>query len=155
MDGLDQTLVRDVMVTDVHVVSPSMSVEETAAVMEKEGHGCVVVVDEGIAVGLVTERDIVHRITAAGVNPAKVRVQDVMSSPLITIAPEATIREAAEKMSAYEIRRIVVATEDGRLVGLLTAGDIAKWLAKRADYSDPALNAIARLKIPSADSPYR
>ena len=155
MDAPAEGLVRSIMVTDVHTVWSATSVLETASIMEREGHGCVIVVDDNIAIGIVTERDIVHRVTASGIDPSKVRVQDIMSSPLITIPPGVTIKEAAQKMSAYEIRRIVVASEDGRLFGLLTAGDIAKWLAKQADYSDPALNAIARLKVPSAEAPYR
>ena len=151
----EASLVREIMVADVHTVGPSASVRDVAAVMEREGHGCVIVVAGSIALGIVTERDIVHRVTAAGVDPSKIRAQDIMSTPLITIRPEATVREAAQKMSSYEIRRIVVVSADGRIVGLLTVGDIAGWLAKAADYSDPALNAIARLKVPSSAAPYR
>ena len=54
--------------------------------------------------------------------------------------------DAAERMSAYGIRRIVVVHDDVALAGLLTAGDLAKWLAMMKGYSDSALNAIARLK---------
>ncbi len=150
-----ERLVGDIMVTDVHAVGTKATVKDTAAVMAREGHGCVIVVRANIAVGMVTERDIVHKVTSMGVDPSKIRVEDIMSTPLITISPEATIMEAAEKMSEYEIRRIVVVSEDGRLVGLLTAGDIARWLAKQKDYSDPALNAIARLKTPPTAGPYQ
>ncbi len=143
------------MVTDVHVVRTKTTVKEAAAVMAKEGHGCVIVVRADIAVGIVTERDIVHKVTSEGVDPSKIRVEDIMSTPLITVTPEVTIMEAAEKMSSFEIRRIVVVGDNGRLVGLLTAGDIARWLAKQKDYSDPALNAIARLKMSSTGGPYR
>lgn len=143
------------MVTDVHAVGPSVSVRELAAVMEREGHGCVIVVVGSVALGIVTERDIVHRVTAAGADPAKIRAQDIMSAPLITIHPDATVKDAAEKMSSYEIRRIVVSTDEGRIVGILTAGDIARWLAKSAEYADSALNAIARLKVPSPGAPYQ
>ena len=151
----EERLVGDIMVTDVHTVNTKTTVKDTAAVMAREGHGCVIVVRVDIAVGMVTERDIVHKVTGEGVDPSKIRVEDIMSSPLITISPEATIMEAAEKMSAFEIRRIVVVNEGGRLLGLLTAGDIARWLAKQKGYSDPALNAIARLKTSSTGGPYR
>ena len=154
-EASEETLVSEIMVTDVHVVGPTLSVKDTAVIMEREGHGCVIVVNENIAIGIVTERDIVHRVTAAGVDASKIRVEDIMTTPLVTIQRGATIVEAAEKMSAYEIRRLVVVTEDGRLLGLLTAGDIATWLAKEADYSDATLNAIARLKVPSREAPYR
>ncbi len=151
----EERLVGDIMVTDVHAVDVRTSVRDTARIMAKEGHGCVIVVTGDIAVGIVTERDIVHKVTSEGVDPSKVLIEDIMSTPLITTLPQATILEAAEKMSAYEIRRIVVVDENGRLLGLLTAGDIARWLAKQRAYADPALNAIARLKKSSSGGPYR
>lgn len=142
-----EKLVEDIMVRDVHTVDSQSSVKEAAQVMAKEGHACVIVVSGEYAVGIVTERDIVHKITADGIDPSKVRVEDIMTSPLVIISPKATIREAAEKMSIYEVRKIVVTDKSGRMVGLLTAGDLAKWLAKQRNYADPTLNAIARLKV--------
>lgn len=150
-----ETVVEDIMVRDVHVVDREATVRETASIMAKEGHGCVIVVNAEYALGIVTERDIVQKITADGIDPAKIKVEDIMSSPLITISPKATILEAAEKMSVYEVRKIVVIDELGRMVGVLTAGDLAKWLAKQRNYKDPALNAIARLNVGSrTTSPY-
>ncbi|HZW54705.1 MAG TPA: CBS domain-containing protein [Nitrososphaerales archaeon] len=143
--------VEEIMVRDVHTVDCESSVKETARLMADEGHGCVIVVRAQLAVGIVTERDIVHKITADAIDPSKVRVEDIMSAPVVTISYKATIGEAAEKMSVYEIRRIVVVNEHERMVGLLTAGDLAKWLAKQKNYADPTLNAIARLK---AGGPY-
>ena len=78
-----------------------------------------------------------------------------MSTPLITVRATATIREVAEKMCVYEIRKMVVTDDQGRLVGLVTAGDLANWLAEQKNYSDPALNAIARLKMSCDNGPYR
>lgn len=148
-------LVGDVMTTDVHVVKAGSSVKDTAAVMAREGHGCVIVVNGAFALGMVTERDIVHKVTSEGADPAKVRVDDIMSTPLITIPPDATLLEAARKMTEYEIRRIVVVDGMGRLLGLLTAGGIANWLARQKNYADPSLNAMARLRRPSPEAPYR
>ncbi|MDG6915382.1 MAG: CBS domain-containing protein [Nitrososphaerota archaeon] len=153
--GLGAIRVKDIMVTDVHAVGVGTSVKETAAIMAREGHGCVIVVDRGIAVGIVTERDIVRKVTGEGVDPSRVRVQDIMSTPLITVSPSATVLEAAEMMSEYEVRRTVVVDDEGRLVGLLAAGDIARWLAQQKNYEDAALNAIARLKTSSTGGPYR
>lgn len=143
-------MTRDVVVADVHA-----TVRSVAKIMEEKGHGCLIVVSGSLAVGIVTERDIVHKVTAEGVDPSKVLVEDIMSTPLITVASTTKIREVAEKMCVYEIRRMVVADEMGKVVGLVTAGDLAKWLAAQKNYTDPALNAIARLKFPSDISPYR
>lgn len=150
-----ESLVQEIMVTDVHAVGMDDSVKDTAAMMATEKHGCAIIVSSGIAVGIVTERDIVHKVTSEGVDPSKVHVQDIMSTPLITVSPMATVMEAAEKMSRYEVRRMVVVDGEGKLVGVLAAGDIARWLAKQKDYADSSLNAMARLKTSSTGSPYR
>lgn len=150
----NETLVEEIMETDVHTVDCESTVKDAATVMAEEGHGCVIVIRDRTAVGIVTERDIVHKITADAIDPSKIRVEDIMSSPLVTISPKAEIRKAAERMSLYEIRRIVVADELGRMVGLLTAGDLAEWLAKQKNYSDPMLNAIARIKRVGTGGPY-
>jgi CBS domain-containing protein len=149
-----ETFVDEIMSTDVHVVDCHETVRTTASIMAKEGHGCVVVLRDDLAVGIVTEQDIVQKVTADGIDPSKILVEDIMSSPLVTISPKATVQQAAEKMSAYEIRKVVVVNDFGSMVGLLTAGDLAKWLAKKRNYSDPTLNAIARLKSSDVSSPY-
>lgn len=143
------------MTTLLLTVSPSMTVQDTAKLMAARAHGCVLVVEGNRAIGIITERDIVRQITAEDVDPSKVRAGDIMSTPLVTIPLGSAVSEAAEKMSAYGIRRIVVVREDGALAGLLTAGDIAKWLAKQKNYSDSALNAIARLKRTGTGGPYK
>ncbi len=130
------------------------SVKEVAALMSKKAHGCVLVVEGDRAIGIITERDIVRQIASEGIDPSKVRAADIMSTPVVTIPVESTILEAAERMSAYGIRRIVVVHEDRALAGLLTAGDLAKWLAKQKNYSDSALNAIARMKKAGTGGPY-
>lgn len=134
------------MASSVLTVESTATVREAAVLMSKKAYGCVLVVEGDRAIGIITERDIVRQITAEGVDPSKVRAADIMSTPLVTIPVNSTVMEAAERMSAYGIRRIVVVNEDGALAGLLTAGDLAKWLAKQKNYSDSALNAIARLK---------
>ena len=63
-----------------------------------------------------------YKVTAESVDPNKVLVEDIMSTPLITVTSTAKIGEVAEKMCAYEIRRMVVADEMGKVVGLVTAG---------------------------------
>jgi CBS domain-containing protein len=137
-----QTIMSDIVVG----VDQDTQVKEAALLMRKKGYGCLIVVSGTTAMGIVTERDIVHKITAEGVNPSKVFIQDIMSTPLITVDVKATIRQVAEKMSEYGVRRIVVTEREGRLAGLVTAGDLAKWLAAQKDYLDPTLNAIARIR---------
>lgn len=146
--------VQEIMTANVITVDATATVKEAAVLMSKKAHGCVLVVEGNHAIGIITERDIVRQITAEGVDPSKVRAADIMSTPLVTIPVNSTILEAAERMIAFGIRRIVVVHEDGALAGLLTAGDLAKWLARQKGYSDSALNAIARLKKGGTGGPY-
>lgn len=141
-----EELVKDIMEKKVQTVDLNTNVKRSADVMAKKGCGCVVVVQEKIAVGIVTERDLVSKVIADGLDPAKVLVRDIMSTPLITIHPEAKLTEAANLMSEYKIRRVVVTGEDGSLAGIVTAGDLARTLAESKKYSDVTLNAIARMK---------
>ena len=69
-----------------------------------------------------------------------------MSSPVITVKVKATVTEAAEIMSDYGVRKLPVVDESGKLAGVITSLELARWLAKRNDFQDPALNALARLK---------
>jgi len=141
------------MEENVQTIDLNANVKKGAAVMAKKGIGSLVVVQEGRAVGIVTERDLVSKIIADGLDPAKVLVRDIMSTPLITIQPDAKIAEAARLMNEYKIRRVVVTAADGSLAGIVTASDLARVLAERKDYSDTTLNAIARA---SADKgPYQ
>ncbi len=155
MEGNDgEEHVEDVMSSKVVSIDRSATVKEAAHVMERRKCSCLVVLQGNSAVGIVTERDLVRKILAEGIDPAKVLVSDVMSTPLVTIEAGATVTQAAEKMSDYLIRRLVVVGLNGGLVGLITAGDIAKLLAKKASYTDSALNALARMKAGGTGGPY-
>ena len=127
------------MEENVQTIDLNANVKKGAAVMAKKGIGSLVVVQEGRAVGIVTERDLVSKIIADGLDPAKVLVRDIMSTPLITIQPDAKIAEAARLMNEYKIRRVVVTAADGSLAGIVTASDLARVLAERKDYSDMTL----------------
>ena len=74
----------------------------------------------------MTETDIVRKVVANGLDPHKVEVGDVMSSPVITIHPTATLKEAATVMKERHIKKIPVITEERKLVGIITQSDIVK-----------------------------
>lgn len=147
------TSVMDIMVRDVPVVSVDENVKNAAVLMEKKDYGCLIVVDEGVAVGILTESDIVLKVTAEGVDPSKVLAQDIMSTPIINVMSDATIAEAAEKMSTFKVRKLVVTDENSRLIGLVTSIDLAKWLSAQKNYSDLTLNALAKVG-PAEGGPY-
>ena len=149
-----EPLVANVMTKSVISVDLDTSVKDCSKLMAKKGVSCAVVTQAGSAMGIVTERDLVSKVLAEAVDPTKVRVRDVMSTPLITIPPAAALTEAASMMAGYRVRRLVVV--DGRsMVGIITTGDIARWLAENQGYREAKLNAMARYKEGMQDGPYQ
>ena len=118
-------VVRDVMSPCPRTLAPEATLIDAALVMRREDIGDVLVCEEcDRLVGIVTDRDIVVRALAEGRDPAATRVADVCSRDLVTIEPGDSVGAAVRLMREKAIRRIPVA-ENGRVVGVLTIGDIA------------------------------
>jgi CBS domain-containing protein len=115
--------IRQVMTSNPHCVSPNDSIESAARIMRDEDAGAVPVVDNGRAVGIVTDRDIVVRAVAEG-GQLNRPVRDIVTSRLVSVSPAASTREAAALMSEHQIRRLPV-VENDRLVGIVSLGDLA------------------------------
>jgi CBS domain-containing protein len=74
----------------------------------------------------LTDRDIVTRVVAEGLDPRTVRVTEVASKDLVTVDPQQDLDEALRLMAQHQIRRLPVVAEDGRVVGVLAQGDVAQ-----------------------------
>ncbi|MFB3814455.1 MAG: CBS domain-containing protein [Terriglobales bacterium] len=116
--------VREIMTPNVKYVAPDTSLDEVAQVMRDEDVGVVPVIDNGELCGVITDRDIVVRCVAEGNDPAEVEADEVLSENVQTIEPDEDVAEAARIMAEEQIRRLPV-VEGGRLVGMLSLGDIA------------------------------
>ena len=117
--------VKDVMVTDLVTIKADISVKKAVKVMNDFEIGCLIVVKNGEAIGIITERDILKRIVVEGRDPEKTLVGDIMSKPLIVTSPETSLEEAIEAMFKHKIKKLPV-VEGGKLVGLVTFTDIAR-----------------------------
>ena len=156
MAEAQEPAVKELMESKVASVELNSNVRDCAKMMAKRGVSCAVIVTQGGgAAGIVTERDLVTKVIADGLNPAKVLVRDIMSTPLITISPDAKMSDAAELMSQYMIRRLIVVGQDGNLPGIIPSGDLARALAKQHDFKEAALNALARVKSAATGGPYQ
>ncbi|HIH76091.1 MAG TPA: CBS domain-containing protein [Methanomassiliicoccales archaeon] len=120
-----EILVREVMSSRPRTGRPDMTVKEAAALMLREGVGSLIVLEGGEPVGILTERDILYKVVAVGKVPSRTKVERVMSSPVITIAPGSNVSIAAKRMSDLHMRRLPV-VENGKLIGMLTEKDILK-----------------------------
>lgn len=117
---------------DVSTIDRAASVRAAARVMVERNVGSVVVTREGAAEGILTEGDVARRVVAIGLDPDATPVHAVMSAPLATIEPSASVETAAEKMRALRLKRLVVVL-DQQVRGIVTATDIA--------YAAPSLSA--------------
>jgi CBS domain-containing protein len=124
-------LVRDVMKKSVISIDSSMTVQDAAKMMDDASIGAIVVIENGIAIGIITERDITRRIVAKG-KPLSTNIKDVMSSPLVLINPDDSVWDAAQLMKSRRIHRIP-AVKDNRLVGIVTTSDIVKLCSIGSD----------------------
>jgi CBS domain-containing protein len=117
-------LVRDVMSSPVIAMGEDAPANRVAELMDKHDLGCIIVTNkEGKPLGIITERDLVVRVLAKNVKPDTLKANEVMTSPLITIEPDATISDAARKMSKLDIRRLGVIYKK-QITGLLSSKDI-------------------------------
>lgn len=117
-------LVHDIMKKNVISIDSSMTVSDAAKMMDDASIGAIVVLENGIAVGIITERDLVRRIIAKG-KPLSTNVKVAMSSPLIVINPDDSVWDLAQLMKTRKIHR-VPAVKDSRLVGMVTTSDVVR-----------------------------
>lgn len=116
--------VEDVMSTPLITIKDTDTVLAAAKLMKKNEIGSVVVVDKaGKPRGLITERDVVRRVSALDLLPSKVQAGKSMTKAPTTIESSANVTDAAKKMREMKIRRLVV-VQGGKLMGIITSNDI-------------------------------
>ncbi|MHB8735649.1 MAG: CBS domain-containing protein [Terriglobales bacterium] len=118
-------LVRDVMSRRLHTARPAESVLQAARRMRAADVGALAIVDAaGRLLGVLTDRDVVLRCVAAGRAAAGCRIGTILSGDLVTIEADAPLENAARLMAEHKVRRLPV-LHCGRLVGMISLGDIA------------------------------
>ncbi|MGN7174790.1 CBS domain-containing protein [Paenibacillus sp. FSL R5-0490] len=115
--------IRDIMTDQVESCSLLDNVYEVAVKMKELNVGAIPIVDSDKLVGMITDRDIVLRCVAEK-HPASSKVEDIMSSHLVTVSSDTEAREAARLMAEHQIRRLPV-VEGDKLVGIVSLGDFA------------------------------
>jgi CBS domain-containing protein len=117
-------IVRDIMSRPPVTAGETDDASKVSKLMLQHDIGCVIVLDKsGKPSGIITERDIVQRVAAKNILSSDVRATEVMSKPIVTISPGASVNDAAKLMNQRRIRRLAV-IESGKLVGVLTQKDI-------------------------------
>ncbi|MCX8171367.1 MAG: CBS domain-containing protein [Candidatus Bathyarchaeota archaeon] len=105
--------------------------DSVSSVIEKmitNNIGAVIIMSGGNPIGIITERDIIEKVTKSNRDPSKIRAEEIMSSPLISIEVDKTVKEALTLMRNKKIRRLGV-TRKGKLIGIITERRVLEALA--------------------------
>lgn len=132
--------VKDYMDEKVPTVDKNTVVTEASKTLRESGKGYIIVLDEGYPAGIVTEKDFVNKVLAEELNPKKVTLKEIMSSPLISIDPEADLLQASHFMHENNIRRLPV-VKDKIIYGVITSRQIAQSCG---DYVDKSIRDILK-----------
>jgi CBS domain-containing protein len=133
---------KDLMSREVEVIHPNATIAEAAQRMEALDVGPLPVCDGERLIGMLTDRDITVRATAAGQDPKTTPVRDVMTPEVLYCFEDQDAEEAATLMEDHQIRRLPVLNREHRLVGIVTLGDLALELDRAT--SGEVLEQVSR-----------
>ncbi len=124
-------LVSDIMKKKIISIDESETIKKAASMMTEAEIGSIIITKDNIPVGILTERDFVTKITSKEIS-LSVPVSQVMTHPLLVIAPNQTVWEVAEIMKNMGIHRVAV-QEGGKIIGMVTTTDLVKIVCIGSD----------------------
>jgi CBS domain-containing protein len=140
------TTVRHVIRKKLETIGPSSTAQEAAKRMRSKKISSLVVVERGDApVGIVTERDLVRHVCSKDISSDSVLIQEIMSSPIVTIDVNASIEQAADKMIQNMVRHLLI-VEDGRIYGIITPSDFTIYLTENLNMDEVNARILQSLK---------
>jgi len=125
---------RDAMTKDPVCCTLDATIAQVARMMVDRDCGAIPVVDDLVArrpIGIITDRDIVVRTLANGLDPLGMSVQACMTAPAVTLLDDARLDECMELLELGQIRRVIVIDHAGACVGIIAQADIARFASKR------------------------
>jgi len=124
--GVIQRPLAVIMNRTVRTIGPEATLADAAVMMRDVQVGALLVVSDGVHVGMISETDLVRKAMAAGVNPGERRVSSIMSHPVITIEIDRSAHDASDLMAEHGIRHLPV-MQDGQLVGMISVRDLLRY----------------------------
>ena len=124
----------------LHTIAPAATVQEAVGMMNSRKIGCLVVLENDRLAGIFTERDVLTRVVAGGLDPRSCSVASVMTTDLRTITPDTALDEAMLLISERRVRHLPV-VENDRVTGLVSIGDINKWAVDHLKFETESLRS--------------
>jgi CBS domain-containing protein len=122
--------VRDIMIRAVATIEHDKTAKDVALLLAEKNISSLVVVKNGEPIGLVTERDLARKVSTTDKKSSEVPLSELMSPNFRWVEPMTSIEDAVQKMLNKNIRRLLV-LENGKLVGIITETDLAKYLRSK------------------------
>ncbi|MGD1005149.1 MAG: CBS domain-containing protein [Methanoregulaceae archaeon] len=115
---------NEVMRSNPTTISSGATVAQAAAAMCHDDVGSCIVLQRNLPIGIVTEQDINCKVVAKDLKPSNVHVNEIMSTPLITVRADKTVGDAATMMVKHRVRRLPVIDEKKKVIGIVTVRDL-------------------------------
>jgi len=142
------TLPKSLVQQNLHKVTPDTKVHEAAALMFREDIGALIVEKEGKLVGLLSERDLMNRLLVGRLRPQETLVGDIMSTRLVTIKKEETVKQALQLMSTFHIRHIPVVDENQTPIAMLSFRDLFALRLEQLEQENETIASLVKTDTP-------
>ena len=131
--------VAELMTREVEFIAPDAPVSAAAELMGELDVGAVPVGGPADLRGIVTDRDLLYRVVARGLDASKVRIEEVLSAPVVTCREEDSVQAVLDLMAANHLRRLPVVDAGGRVTGWITLADLARAMLHGSEALQSAL----------------
>jgi CBS domain-containing protein len=153
-----QDATKEIMSTHLETIDVTENAQDVAKKMDSKRISSVLVIDRDKKseepIGIVTERDLVKRVCALGISSKEVGVREIMSSPIATVEPEATVETAADLMLTNKVRHLLVVDEEtSKPVGIIAPSDLNKYLRANIDMDEVNARILEAIKAEELTEP--